>query len=78
MNETTSGTQYSTLPTLYLAFELGSKEWKLGFTIGLGPSPRRRKVETGDLAALAWEIRRAKQRFGLPETAWVKSCYRVA
>jgi hypothetical protein len=51
MNETTSDTQYNTLPTLYLAFELGNEEWKLGFTIGLGQSPRRRKIEAGDLGA---------------------------
>ena len=55
VNETTSDKQYSTLPVLYLAFELGNKEWKLGFTIGLGQSPRRRKIEAVDLAALAWE-----------------------
>ena len=75
MNETTSDTQCSTLPVLYLAFELGNEAWKLGFTIGLGQNPRRRKIEAGDLAALAWEIKRAKQRFGLPETARVLSCY---
>ena len=34
---------------LYLAFELGSQEWKLGFTIGLGQSPRRRTVSARDL-----------------------------
>jgi transposase len=60
---------------LYLAFELGNKEWKLSFTIGLGQRPRVRTIAAGDLAALEWEIGRTKQRFGLPETAAVKSCY---
>ena len=29
---------------LYLAFELGNKEWKLGFTVGFGQKPRERTV----------------------------------
>lgn len=61
--------------TLYLAFELGNSEWKLGFTIGLGQRPRQRKIRAGDLAALEREIRLAKQRFSLPETSRVLSCY---
>jgi len=61
--------------TLYLAFELSDKNWKLGFTIGLGQSPRRRAVTAGDLEALEVEIGLAKKRFGLPETARVVSCY---
>lgn len=74
MNETTQ-TQYSTFPTLYLAFELGNKKWKLGFTIGLGQKPRLRTIDAGDLIALEEEIGRAKKRFGLPQTARVLSCY---
>jgi transposase len=34
---------------LYLAFELGNKEWKLGFTVGFGQKPRERTVLAGDL-----------------------------
>jgi transposase len=60
---------------LYLAFELGQKEWVLGFTVGLGQNPRRRKMAAGDLSALQGEIRRARQRFGLAATAPVRSCY---
>jgi transposase len=75
MNETTCGTEYSTLANLYLAFELGNREWKLGFTMGLGQSPRRRKIDAGDLVALGWEIGQAKKRFGLPEATPVLSCY---
>jgi hypothetical protein len=29
---------------LYLAFELGNKKWKLGFTIGYGQKPRERTI----------------------------------
>jgi hypothetical protein len=74
MNETAYGREYSTLSNLYLAFELGNKEWKLGFTIGQGQSPRRRRIDAGDLAALRWEIGQAKKRFGLPEATPVLSC----
>jgi transposase len=75
MNETAYGREYSTLSNLYLAFELGSKEWKLGFTIGQGQSPRKRVIDAGDLAALGWEIGQAKKRFGLAEATPVLSCY---
>ncbi len=61
--------------TLYLAFELGEIEWKLGFTIGLGQNPRRRTIKAGDLERLQGEIGLAKKRFGLPEGARVLSCY---
>lgn len=75
MKETTCKTKYSTLCTLYLAFELSDKKWKLGFTIGLGQRPRERTIEAGDLVALGEEIRRAQERFGLAETTPVMSCY---
>jgi transposase len=61
--------------TLYLAFELGNSEWKLGFTIGLGQRPRQRKMRAGDLATLEREIRLAKQRFRLSLGSRVLSCY---
>jgi transposase len=73
-NETTQS-EYSTLPTLYIAFELSNKKWKLGFTIGLGQRPRERNVDAGDLVALEEEIYLAKKRFSLPEDARILSCY---
>ena len=60
---------------LYLAFELGNKEWKLGFTVGLGQKPRRRKVKAGDLAGLQKEIKLAQKRFRLGTRDRVMSCY---
>jgi hypothetical protein len=60
---------------LYVAFELGQKEWKLGFTVGFGQKPRERAVLAGDLAGVKREIDRAKRRFGLSRQARVLSCY---
>ena len=68
--------EYSALaPVLHLAFELGNDFWKLGFTVGMGQRPRERNIAARDLDALEREIRLAKKRFGLPETAPVLSCY---
>lgn len=75
MDSTATNNEYNTEPLLYLAFELGNSQWKLGFTIGLGQSPRRRTIAAGDLPGLQKEIERAKQRFGLAETTRVVSCY---
>jgi transposase len=60
---------------LYLAFELGSKEWKLGFSVGFGQRPRERIVLAGDLSGVKREIVRAKRRFGLSGEVRVLSCY---
>ncbi len=60
---------------LYLSFELGEGKWKLAFSVGLGQKPRWREVVARDCSAVAEEIRRAKQRFGLAEDAGVVSCY---
>jgi transposase len=62
-------------PALFLAFELGVNHWKLGFTTGAAQRPRERNVPARHLEAVREEIRRAKQRFGLPEEARVISCY---
>ena len=62
-------------PTLYLAFELGVNKWKLGFTTGAAQRPRERNVPARNIATVQEEIRRAKQRFGLPADARVVSGY---
>jgi len=62
-------------PVLYLAFELGNREWKLGFSIGFGQRPRVRTIPARALEGLQREIELAKKRLGLPETARVVSCY---
>jgi transposase len=60
---------------LYVAFELGQKEWKLGFTVGFGQGARERTVLAGDLSGVKREIEASKRRFGLPGEARVLSCY---
>jgi transposase len=60
---------------LYLAFELGRSSWKLAFTTGAGQKPRLRSLAAGSLVGLAFEITKAKERFGLPPDAPVISCY---
>jgi transposase len=62
-------------PTLYVAFELGKKEWKLAMTSGFGVAPWLKTVAGGDLRAVEGALRQGRLRFGLPLTAPVVSCY---
>jgi transposase len=62
-------------PTLYVAFELGKKEWKLAMTSGFGVDPWLRTVASGDLRAVEGALRQGRMRFGLPAQAPVVSCY---
>lgn len=61
--------------TLLLAFELGERSWKLGFTTGLGARPRVRQVPAGAIDRVFDEIRRAKTRLKVAADASVVSCY---
>lgn len=61
--------------TLYLAFELGSTTWTVGFTPAPAQRPRLRRITAGDVGALAREVLAAKGRFGLAEDTPVRSCY---
>src|SRR3989442_15666025 len=65
----------TTEATLFVAFELSEKTWKLGFTTGHGQKPRERTVTARQHEHLLQEVAQAKRRFGLPETAPVVSCY---
>jgi transposase len=65
----------TTEATLFVAFELSEKTWKLGFTTGYGQKPRERTVTARHHECLLDEIAQAKRRFGLPDTAPVVSCY---
>src|SRR5438552_4702935 len=62
-------------PTLYVAFELGKKDWKLAMTSGFGVEPWMRTVTSGDLRAVERVLRDGRRRFGLPTHAAVVSCY---
>jgi transposase len=76
---TTAATHYeqstTTEATLFVAFELSEKTWKLGFTTGHGQKPRERSMPARDHERVLDEIAQAKRRLGLPETAPVVSCY---
>ena len=61
--------------TLLLAFELGERTWKLGFTTGIGQRPRVRQLPAGAVDRVLEEIRRAKARLAVPADAPVVSCY---
>lgn len=69
MDTTTRG------PTLLVALEIGTKEWKVATTVGLGQAPRVRTVPGGDFKALVEELLTAKRRFGLPADVPIVSCY---
>ena len=76
---TTAATHYeyghTPAGTLFVAFELREKTWKLGFTTGHGQKPRERTVPARHHERVLNEVAQAKRRLGLPETALVVSCY---
>jgi transposase len=59
---------------LYMAFELGEKNWKVSLSEG-AHSPSRYTVAAGDAVALLECIAKAKARCGLAPEARVHSCY---
>jgi len=60
---------------LLLAIELGRRQWKLGFTTGVGQRPRRRTIGTDAWDRVRDEIAAAKVRLRLPADTPVMSCY---
>lgn len=60
---------------LYVAFELSKKTWKLAMSSGFGAEPWLRTVPARDLGAVGRAVAEGRQRFGLPPTAPVISCY---
>jgi hypothetical protein len=50
----------ATVPTLLLAFELGERSWKLGFTTGLGQRARIKQVPARTTQRVLEEIAPAK------------------
>src|SRR5262249_29504755 len=72
---TRNGQESMTEGTLFVAFELSEKAWKLGFTTGHGQKPRERTVTARQQECVLDEIAQAKRRLGLSETAPVVSCY---
>ena len=62
-------------PTLYVAFELGKKEWKLAMTSGFGVAPWLRSGASGDWRGVERGMAQGRARFGLAAAAPVVSCY---
>jgi transposase len=58
-----------------MALELRENTSKLGCTTGPGQKPRERGVAARNQGRVLQEVAQAKQRFGLPESAPVVSCY---
>lgn len=71
----TATTRLDVVSTLYLAFELGNKEWMLAMTTRVDQDPLVRTIPARSLQALDAEIARAKTHFGLAAAAPVRSCY---
>ena len=64
-----------TTPCLYVAFELGIDEWKLGFATELGGTAQVRRMPARDCERLQREIADAKTRVGVTSATPVRSCY---
>jgi len=62
-------------PRLYVACELGKKEWKLAMTSGFGVAPWLRTVASRDWGGVERALAQGRARFGLPAAAPVVSCY---
>jgi transposase len=61
-------------PTLYVAFELSAKQWKLAMTSGFGVEPWVRTVVAGDRRGVERAIQQARARLRLAPAAPVVSC----
>jgi transposase len=72
---TTTRTHECSAVQLYLAFDLGSTKWTLGFATSPTQRPRMRTIAAGDLPALRRELGLAKVRLGVSLDTPVRSCY---
>jgi transposase len=75
MTATTRPEKSVSEPTLYVAFELGKKEWTLAMTSGLGVDPWLRTVASGDWRGVERALAQGRARFDLAAVAPVVSCY---
>ena len=60
---------------LFVAFELGKKDWKLAMTSGFGVKPVMKTVPSGDWVAVERALAAGRSRLALGSTAGVISCY---
>src|SRR5687767_13112241 len=63
--------------TLYVAFELSRKKWKLGFSDGKSARARTVTIDAQDWQGLDRELERARHRFGLEKGVRIVSCYEI-
>lgn len=75
MTATTHARQSTGSQTLFVSLELSKTTWRLTCSIGPGVAPRERRIAAGSESAFVAELAHAKQRFGLPPDAPVRSCY---
>ena len=74
MTQATLETNYNVSnQPMYMALELSKASWKVGFEYG--GKRRSVAVEGGNLAQLAEEIDKAKEKFKLPVEVSIHSCY---
>jgi transposase len=64
-----------TAATVYVALELGSKEWWLTLSTAVGAPRCRVRVAPGDEAAVRRVLTTVQGRWGLPAEVAVRSCY---
>jgi len=75
MTDTTRQLECSAERTLYVAFELSAKTWRLALTTDRGERPRHYVVDSGDLVAVQERLGRARTQWGLAAATTVVSCY---
>src|SRR5215216_1262213 len=75
MNAMTRPAMSVSEPTLFVAFELGQKDWKLAMTSGFGVDAWVKTVASGDLRAVERVLADGRTRFGLAPQTRVVSCY---
>jgi transposase len=74
MNPATHGSEGNApAPVMYMALELSNKTWRLA--LSAGTKRRQVSVPAADLAQLARAVAKAKERFRMPASARVVSCY---
>lgn len=74
MNAATHGMEVNaSAPVLYMALELSNKTWRLALSDGA--KRRQVVVPAADLMKLSEAVAKAKERFGMPASARVVSCY---
>jgi transposase len=75
MIQTASPREYTRLVKMYVALELGFREWKLAFSTGLGDRVFTATVAARDGGRFRAVMEKARERLGVPAGCEVVSCY---